>query len=90
MSTTLKPRPVYNKRTTRKKTMTEQTSHSSPTLTKVQSHLPDVYLIERDQLWNDVTQRWKIHNYEVGAAMKDLKTVVNRTKDLYNKVTTKE
>ena len=70
--------------------MTEQTTPSSPTLTKVQSHLPDVYLIERDQLWNDVTQRWKIHNYEVGAAMKDLKTVVNRTKDLYNKVTTKE
>ena len=69
--------------------MTEQSS-TPQTLTKVQSHLPDVYLIERDQLWNDVTQRWKIHNYEVGAAMKDLKTVVNRTKDLYNKVTTKE
>ena len=87
---TLKPRPVYNKRTTHKRTMTEQTTPSSPTLTKVQSHLPDVYLIERDQLWNDVTQRWKIHNYEVSAAMKDLKTVVNKTKDLYNKVTTKK
>jgi len=87
MSTTLKPKPVYKQQVIRKsKTMTEQSSHSSPTLTKVQSHLPDVYLIERDQLWNDVTQRWKIHNYEVSAAMKDLKDVVNRTKDLYNKV----
>jgi len=87
MSTTLKPKPVYKQQVIRKsKTMTEQTTPSSPTLTKVQSHLPDVYLIERDQLWNDVTQRWKIHNYEVNAAMKDLKDVVNRTKDLYNKV----
>jgi len=87
MSTTLKPKPVYKQQVIRKsKTMTEQSSPSSPTLTKVQSHLPDVYLIERDQLWNDVTQRWKIHNYEVNAAMKDLKDVVNRTKDLYNKV----
>ena len=86
MSTqTLKPRPVYTKRSTTKKTMTEQTPH---TLTKVKSHLDDVYLIERDQLWNDMQQRIKIHNYECKQAFEDLKKVVTQTKELYSKVTT--
>ena len=67
--------------------MTEQQDH---TITKVKSHLDDVYLIERDQLWNDMQQRIKIHNYECKAALEDLKQVVNKTKELYSKVTTKQ
>ena len=80
---TLKPRPVYNKKTVTKKTMTEQQTH---TVTKVKSHLDDVYLIEREALWHDMQQRIKIHNYEVKEALADLKKVVNQTKELYSKV----
>ena len=82
---TLKPRPVY-KKTVNKKTMTEQTKPPLQTLTKVQSHLPDVQLIERDALWEEFRNRMKINNYEVKAAMDDLKQVVHRTKELYSKV----
>ena len=83
---TLKPKPVY-KKTVTKRTMTEQQS-TPQTLTKVKSHLDDVYLIERNALWNDMQQRIKIHNYEVKEALNDLKKVVNQTKELYSKVTT--
>ena len=91
MSKTLKPRPVYNKQVIRKsKTMTEQTT-TPQTLTKVLSHLPDIQLIERNALWEDFKNRMKINNYEVNEALKDLKNVVNKTKELYSKVTaTKE
>ena len=82
---TLKPRPVY-KKTATKKTMTEQTKPPLQTLTKVQSHLPDVQLIERDALWEEFRNRMKINNYEVKAAMADLKQVVHKTKELYSKV----
>ena len=86
MSTTLKPRPVYKKQVVRKsKTMTEQSS-TPQTVTKVKSHLDDIYLIEREQLWNDLQQRVKIHNYECRTALEDLKNVVNKTKELYSKV----
>ena len=79
---TLKPRPVYNKKTvTKKKTMTEQSS-TSQTLTKVQSHLPEYQLIDRNALWEDFQTRLKINNYEVSEAMKDLKNVVNHTHKL--------
>ena len=85
MSTpTLKPRPVYKKTvTSKKKTMTEQPDH---TITKVQSHLDDVYLIEREVLWEDFKNRIKINNYECIQAFNDLKEVVNKTKELYSKV----
>ena len=90
-TTSLKPRPIRKKRTTTKyKTMTEQTplvndtinkqtSHSLETITKVQSHLPDIQLISRDALLNDFKNRVKINNYEVGQAMEDLKKVVEAT-----------
>ena len=58
--------------------MTEQSS-TPTTLTKVQSHLPDVQLIERDALWEDFKNRMKINNYEVSEAMKQLKDVVHQT-----------
>ena len=83
MTTSLKPRPVYKKQVTRKtKTMTEQTTPSLETLTKVQSHLPDVQLIDRNALWEDFTNRMKINNYEVTQAMKDLKKVITETNRL--------
>ena len=82
MTTSLKPRPVYKKQTTRKKTMTEQTPPSLETLTKVQSHLPNVQLIERNALWEDLKNRIKINNYECRQAMLDLKDVVHQTHKL--------
>ena len=93
MTTSLKPRPKYKQRTYTKKTMTEQTTPSLETLTKVQSHLPDVQLIDRNALWEDFTNRMKINNYEVTQAMKDLKKVVTETHKLaspyVNKAVTK-
>ena len=79
MTTSLKPRPKYKQRTYTKKTMTEQTTPSLETLTKVQSHLPDVQLIDRNALWEDFTNRMKINNYEVSEAMKQLRDVVHHT-----------
>ena len=79
---TLKPKPVY-KKTVTKKTMTEQTK---PTITKVKSHLDDVYLIEREVLWEDFKNRVKINNYECQQAFNDLKQVVSKTKEMYSKV----
>ncbi len=79
MSTpTLKPRPVYKKKTVTntKKTMTEQTKPSPETLTKVPSHLPDIQLIDRDALWEDFRNRIRINNYEMQQVMEDLKKVV--------------
>ena len=77
MSTkTLSPKPRY-KRTT--KTMTEQIPPSTQTLTKVQSHLPDVQLIDRNALWEDFNNRMKINNYEVSKALEDLRKVVDQT-----------
>jgi len=78
MTTSLKPRPVYKRTVTKKKTMTEQ-SYTPQTLTKVQSHLSDVQLIGRNALWEDFKNRIKINNYEVSQAMQDLKEVVNET-----------
>ena len=94
MSTTLKPRPVYKQQVTRKsKTMTEQTTPSLETLTKVQSHLPEYQLIDRNALWDDFKNRVKINNYEISQAMQDLKKVVNQTHKLaspyVNKAVTK-
>ena len=62
--------------------MTEQKPPSLETLTKVQSHLPDVQLIDRNALWEDLKNRVKINNYEVTQAMKDLKNVVIETNKL--------
>ena len=92
MSTTtqLKPRPTR----TRKKKVTEQTYPSKVTitkeepitLTKVKSHLPDIQLISKDALWEDFQNRVKINNYELKAAMEDLKSVVELTKQTYKRL----
>ena len=70
--------------------MTEQTYESKVTitkqqpvtLTKVQSHLPDIQLIDRNALWDDFKNRMKINNYEVNQAFIELKEVVNKIKNL--------
>ena len=73
--------------------MTEQPTPSLETLTKVQSHLPEYQLIDRNALWEDFKNRMKINNYEVSQAMKDLKKVVIETNKLaspyVNKAVTK-
>ena len=56
------------------------------TLTKVKSHLPDIQLISKDALWEDFQNRVKINNYELKAAMEDLKSVVEFTKKTYNRL----
>ena len=88
--TQLKPRPTR----TRKKKVTEQTYPSKVTitkeepitLTKVKSHLPDIQLISKDALWEDFQNRVKINNYELKAAMEDLKSVVELTKQTYKRL----
>ena len=60
----------------------EPTPSELTTITKVQSHLPDVQLIDRNALWEDFQNRLKINNYEVKQAMDDLKKVVNQTHEL--------
>ena len=74
--------------------MTEQpkvviTEQTPITLTKVQSHLPDVQLIDRNALWEDFQNRLKINNYEVRQAMEDLKKVVKQSQPYIDKVVTK-
>ena len=78
MTTSLKPRPKYKRRTTTQTTMTEQTP-TPQTLTKVQSHLPDIQLIDRNALWDDFNNRMKINNYEVSKALEDLRKLVDQT-----------
>jgi hypothetical protein len=90
MSTTtkLKPRPVRKKPTVKKMTepKTESkviiTKQQPVTLTKVQSHLSDIQLIDRNALWEDFQNRMKINNYEINQAFVELKEVVNKIKSL--------
>jgi len=90
ITTKLKPRPV-RKRPTK---MTEQpkvtiTEQLPVTLTKVQSHLPDVQLIDRNALWEDFQNRLKINNYECKEALADLKKVVKASQPYVERVVTR-
>ena len=74
--------------------MTEQpkvtiTKQTPITLTKVQSHLPEYQLIDRNALWEDFKNRMKINNYELRQAMTELKDVVKATQPYVEKVVTK-
>ena len=75
--------------------MTEQlpvvipTEQTPVTLTKVQSHLPEYQLIDRNALWEDFKNRMKINNYEFKQAMIELKDVVKATQPYVEKVVTK-
>ena len=89
MSTpTLKPRPIRKKRTPIVKQMTEQTT-TPQTYNKVQSHLPNVQLIDRNALWEDFQNRLKINNYECRQAMEDLKNVVKASQPFVDKAINK-
>ena len=74
--------------------MTEQpkvtiTEQLPVTLTKVQSHLPDVQLIDRNALWEDFQNRLKINNYECKEALADLKKVVKASQPYVERVVTR-
>ena len=77
--------------------MTEQTYESKVTitkevpvtLTKVQSHLPEIQLIDRNALWEDFQNRLKINNYEVREAMADLNKVVKQMRPYVDQAVTK-
>ena len=69
-----------------KVTITEQTP---VTLTKVQSHLPEIQLIDRNALWEDFQNRLKINNYEVREAMADLNKVVKQMRPYVDQAVTK-
>ena len=62
------------------------TEQTPVTITKVQSQLDDVQLIDRDALWEDFKNRVKINNYELKEAMNDLKSVVEFTKKTYQRI----
>jgi len=96
MTQTLTTTTIPNKRkrgrpAKRRKPMVEQPITNSPkettskTIDLVESHIKDVYLIERDALWNDFQNRLKINNYEVSQVYKELKGVVKATNELLSK-----
>ena len=80
----LKPRPKYTKKSMVNSSKSSKVTITKPdpiTLTKVQSHLADIQLIDRNALW-DFQNRVKINNYEVSEVFKDLKYVVNKINEL--------
>ena len=69
--------------------MTEQTKPSLDTVTKVQSHLENIQLIERAALWEDFRNRIRINNYECKQVMEDLKKVVKASQPYIDKAVSK-
>ena len=61
-------------------TMTEQ--KQPQTITKVKSHVNDLYLIKRDHLIEDFSNRVRINNYEINKAWDDFKNVINKIQNL--------
>jgi len=98
--TKLKPRPVRKVKTMNEQTpdkkdypqmpvdITEQPK-STQVYNKVQSHLPDIQLIDRNALWDDFKNRVKINNYECREALADLKRVVKQSQPYIDKAVTK-
>ena len=52
------------------------------TIKTVQSHVLDLTLISKDALFDDMKNRTKLHNYDVGEAIKDLKGMVEWTRTI--------
>ena len=42
---------------------------------------PDVTLLTNEQLWNDLQNRVKVHNYEFSMMVKDLKQIIDWTQE---------
>ena len=57
-----------------------------PTPSSVDRIKPDVQLITRQQYWSDFQSRMKIHNYEAGTAMDELKIAVSWTNEQIKKL----
>lgn len=47
---------------------------------------PDVVLLTNEQLWSDLQNRVKVHNYEFALAVRDLKNTIEFTKAQFAKV----
>lgn len=103
-STPAKPRRRRAKRA-RKPAMTEQVTTSTreenlsttrpfPESMTVQTHLPDVTVLNREAYWSDFKNRMAVHNYEVGEAMKELRVAadwINKNgKELVERIKTVE
>ena len=82
--TPAKPRRRRAKRAVRQPatvTMNQQTplKVELPTTSRVDRIKPDVQLITRQQYWDDFQSRMKIHDYEFGTAMDELKVAASWT-----------
>ena len=91
-TTPAKPRRRRAKRAVRKPatvTMNQQQPPLQvevPTTTRVDRIKPDVQLITRQQYWDDFQARMKIHNYEFGTAMDELKVAASWTNEQIKKL----
>ena len=90
-TTPAKPRRRRAKRAVRKPatvTMNQQTplEVEVPTTSRVDRIKPDVQLITRQQYWDDFQARMKIHNYEFGTAMDELKVAASWTNEQIKKL----
>ena len=47
---------------------------------------PDVTLLTNEQLWNDLQNRVKAHNYEFSMMVKDLKQIIDWTQARISKI----
>ena len=90
-TTPAKPRRRRAKRAVRQPatvTMNQQTplKVEVPTSSRVDRIKPDVQLITRQQYWDDFQSRMKIHDYEVGTAMDELKVAASWTNEQIKKL----
>ena len=65
-----------------KKVQTMPEQKQPQTITKVKSHVDDLYLIKRDHLIEDFSNRVRINNYEINKAWDDFKNVINKIQNL--------
>ena len=90
-TTPAKPRRRRAKRAVRQPatvTMNQQTplKVELPTTSRVDRIKPDVQLITTQQYWDDFQARMKIHNYEFGTAMDELKVAASWTNEQIKKL----
>ena len=90
-TTPAKPRRRRAKRAVRQPatvTMNQQTplKVEVPTSSRVDRIKPDVQLITTQQYWDDFQARMKIHNYEFGTAMDELKVAASWTNEQIKKL----
>ena len=47
---------------------------------------PDVTLLTNEQLWNDLKNRVRVHNYEFSMMIRDLKQMIDWTQEQINQL----